>query len=417
MKKIKVVEAVNQLGLGGTEYALQLFSKFLDKDLFDISVVAFLSGGERVNLIEALGIKVIVINGDYDKMAEILRETDVFHWHGNGLLDHNLFNIIRNNRPKVIIQTNVFGLYEDSPFYDLIDYDLYISKMILVRRMNLDRNLQDNFISKRKVLPYPVDVDHINSLAPDDNKLLAFKNQHNLNNYFIIGRVGRADDQKFDLITLDGFASFSKKVNNARFLLIGITPRIRKHAEELGISEKLIIFDTTSNIQELLYYYKTMDVFLAASQIGESFGMVMAEAMTVGTPVVTISTEERDNAQIEVVDNEQTGLVVKRNKKNIAAALMFLYNDKNKHAELSAASKLKIDTAYKAQKIVESLEHLILSHLQIPVSGRNTLITPLSKDTILDYHSRCANLYGKNRVSKWFNLFLKHRIKTGIKLN
>ncbi|ALL08513.1 hypothetical protein AQ505_25400 [Pedobacter sp. PACM 27299] len=61
-------------------------------------------------------------------------------------------------------------------------------------------------------------------------------------------------------------------------------------------AEQLIVCENTSDLQELLYYYKTIDIFLAASAIGENFGMVIAEAMNSGTPVVTIRTEDRDYA-------------------------------------------------------------------------------------------------------------------------
>lgn len=201
MKKIRIIEAVNQLGLGGTEYAVQLFSKFLNKDRFEVTVIGLLNGGERVRLIEDLGIKVILLNGDLVKLGQLLQETDVFHWHGNGSLEPELFKVIKANKPKIVIQTNVFGQFDNSPFYDVIDYDLYISKMILVRRMKLDMKLQDNYASKRKVLPYPVDIDHINSLVPTEDEVNQFKKANNLQDKFIAGRIGRSDDHKFDLIT------------------------------------------------------------------------------------------------------------------------------------------------------------------------------------------------------------------------
>lgn len=401
MNKIRIIEAVNQLGLGGTEYAVQLFSKFLDKDRFEVTVIGLLNGGERVRLIENLGIKVILLNGDLIKLGQLLQETDVFHWHGNGSLDPELFQVIKANKPKIVIQTNVFGQFDNSPFYDVIDYDLYISKMILVRRMKLDNKLQNNYASKRKVLPYPVDTDHINSLLPAEAEVNSFKKANNLQDKFIAGRIGRSDDHKFDLMTLDGFAEFAKKNEAARFLLLGSTPKISAHAASLGISDKIITLSTTSDLRQLLVYYKAMDVFLAASSIGESFGMVLAEAMTCGTPVVTISTEKRDNAQIEVIDNDLTGFVVKRDRKKIAAALTQLYQYPQERLKLSTASKQKISKDYKADKIVRSLEDLIYKHLGIPLSeDEKTLVVDYSKTLVNDYIKRCIDLHGRPEIFK-----------------
>jgi glycosyltransferase involved in cell wall biosynthesis len=396
MNKIRVLEVVNQLDLGGTEYALQLFAKFLDKEYFDVTVISLINGGERVQLLEDLGIKVAVLYGDFSKLAAYLEETDVLHWHGGGSLESELFQVLRTSKPSLVIQTNVFGVYAPSPLYSLIDFDLYISKMILIRRMTLDSTLPDNFNQKRKVLPYPVDVDHINSLLPSDEEVNDFKNQFGLNDNFIVGRIGRADNHKFDLITLTGFAKFATQVNRTKFLLAGATDEMISHAKSLGISDKLVIIENTVDFRRLLIYYRAMDVFLAASQIGESFGMVIAEAMAVGTPVLTISTEGKDNAQIELVDNEQSGIVVKRSKTSIAKALKYLYKHPSIRFMLSENSKLKIARDYKAQNIVKSLERLILAHFDLPVKRytHDNLLESYSKVMIRDYRRRCKDLFG-----------------------
>lgn len=394
MKKIKIIEAGNELGLGGTEYTIQLISKYLNKDNFEVTVVGVKEGGARVKLIQELGINVVVLNGDLNKLAKLLQEADVFHWHGDGSLNPELFAVVKANKPKLVLMTNIFGLYNHSRFYELIDYDLFVSKMILVRRMLTDRDLEDDFASKRKVLSNPVDVNHINSLLPTNSELKAFKQQNNLQNSFIVGRVGRSDNAKFDLITLDGFAEFVKRAAHAKFLLVGATPEILGHAKGLNILDKIIVFDTTLDLKQLLMYYSAMDIFLAASKIGESFGMVIAEAMAVGIPVVTISTLDRDNAQIELVDNGQTGFVVSRDKEKIADVLFFLYEDEKIREILSESAKRKVSKEYKADKIVKSLENLIYSHLYSSIDINNkSLVKNYTQETVNDYINRCSDLW------------------------
>jgi glycosyltransferase involved in cell wall biosynthesis len=411
-EKIKIVEGVNQLGLGGTEYALQLYAKFLDKSRFEVIVLSLLKGGEREILIREMGIEVFVLNGDYTKLPAILKLADVFHWHGDGAIDPELFKAVKQYKPSLVIQTNVFGSYDASPYYKYIDYDLYISKMILVRRMSLDKNLVDKYATKRKVLPYPVDTNTINATLPSTEILSKFKVDNQLDQFFIVGRIGRADDNKFDLIALDGFAQFAKSIEHARFLLIGATLKMRTHAERLGITDKVIIMENTVSLEKLLIYYKSMNVFLIASQIGESFGMVIAEAMTVGTPVITISTEDRDNAQIELMDNEKSGLVVKRSKYSIARALHFLYLNRAIGNELSEQAKLKISRDYKAQNIVSSLEYLILNHFSRSVDHINekSLMQDYSLEMVNDYLKRCINVFGRSRFRKRILWLFKRKI-------
>jgi len=394
MKKIKIIEAGNELGLGGTEYTIQLISKFLNKENFEVTVVSVIEGGARVKLIQDLGINVVVLNGDLIKLAQLLKETDVFHWHGDGSLNPEIFNVVKANKPRLVLMTNISGLYDHSRFYDLIDYELFVSKMILIRRMDTDRYLKENFASKRKALSNPVDVKHINSLLPSDHQVKAFKQENNLQDSFIIGRIGLSDNDKFDLITLDGFAEFAKKSSNARFLLVGATAEILTHAKSLDIIDKMIVFDTTPDLRQLLVYYRAIDIFLAASKMGESFGMAIAEAMAVGVPVVTISTLDKNNAQIELVDNGQTGFVVERNKSKIAGVLTFLYEDEKIREILSASGKRKVIKEYKADKIVRSLKKLIYNHLNIPIEIREKpLIIDYSQGLLNDYINRCSDLW------------------------
>lgn len=154
-----------------------------------------------------------------EKFGELLKETDVLHWHGNGILEPDLYQTIKANKPKLVIQTNVFGFFENAT-YDVVDYDLFISKMILVRRMKLDKKLKNKFEDRRKVLPYPVDVDFLSNQLPEKAALSAFKKERNLDGFFIVGRIGRADNAKFDLVTLNAFKIFAEKVSQARFLLL-----------------------------------------------------------------------------------------------------------------------------------------------------------------------------------------------------
>ncbi|WP_256010779.1 glycosyltransferase family 4 protein [Desertivirga xinjiangensis] len=406
-RKIRVVEAVNQLGLGGTEYALQLFAKYFDKDIFSVCVVAIHKGGERVQLIKDLGIVVEILHDDLNRFAEILEETDVLHWHGSGDMDERLFEVIKGNKPRLVIQTNVFGGYDHSPLYEVIDYDLYVSKMTLVRRMQVDGSLGLIFANKRKILPNPIDTEYIQGLIPDDSEVEKFKAQYGLIEKFVVGRVGRADDNKFDLITLDAFAHFLKRNFKSKFLLVGATEKMLNHAAALDILDSLVILETTSDLRQLLTYYKAMDTFLAISNIGESFGMVIAEAMLVGVPVLTVSTPDKDNAQIELVDNGISGLVVSRSVSSISDGLKFLYSNPRYRSRLAVKARAKVLNNYSASDIVKSLELLILDKfLDKNALNAESKAIAWHKSLTAEYQNRCRNLFkASNVLDRTINLF------------
>ena len=55
--------------------------------------------------------------------------------------------------------------------------------------------------------------------------------------------------------------------------------------------------------------YRLSDAMLHASSFGESYGYTLAEGMREGLPVITRTTPWSDNAQVELVSHERTGLV------------------------------------------------------------------------------------------------------------
>lgn len=116
-------------------------------------------------------------------------------------------------------------------------------------------------------------------------------------------------------------------------------------------------------------------------------------------------------AQIEVIDNNQTGFVVKRDRKKIAAALTRLYENPQIRVRLSKASKQKISTDYKAGKIAKSLENLIFKHLKLPYQeNEKSLVVDFSKELVNDYIKRCIDLYGRPEFLKKILWLFKKKI-------
>ena len=71
----------------------------------------------------------------------------------------------------------------------------------------------------------------------------------------------------------------------------------------------MVALPVTASDRRISECLTAMDGFLHLSRIGESFGMVLCEAMLCGVPVVTLSTPLKDNSQLEVVGHGIGGLV------------------------------------------------------------------------------------------------------------
>ena len=90
----------------------------------------------------------------------------------------------------------------------------------------------------------------------------------------------------------------------ARLFVAGdgdMLPELKKLGEDLGVEDRICWLGNVAEPKALL---QASDVFLLAS-VGEAFGLVLAEAMACGVPIVG----SRSGSLTEVVEEEQTGLL------------------------------------------------------------------------------------------------------------
>lgn len=66
MKKINVLQVCSYLGSGGIEKSLQIITKYLDKNIFDVSVCVSVRVGIRERAIKNMGIKIYKVGENPD---------------------------------------------------------------------------------------------------------------------------------------------------------------------------------------------------------------------------------------------------------------------------------------------------------------------------------------------------------------
>lgn len=106
---------------------------------------------------------------------------------------------------------------------------------------------------------------------------------------FVVGHVGRMATEKNLEFLARSVTRFLKTQSHAYFLLVGTGPmkaEIKQIFEEQGLSKRLRCPGLLQKNQ-LANAYKAMDVFAFSSHT-ETQGMVLAEAMTSGVPVVAV---------------------------------------------------------------------------------------------------------------------------------
>jgi glycosyltransferase involved in cell wall biosynthesis len=288
MAKIRVLQACNQLGIGGTEKTVQVFSKYLDRSRFEIFACGLRAGGPRAEELRRLGVPVIVNPPDLDVLISDLK-IDVYHVYRAGDYEPGTLPKKRNGRPK-IVETNVFDAIDHAENC-LIDAHVFFSEWC--RQDYLGKYCR--FPGQRyDVLYGPIDFD----------EFLPVRREFS----WTIGRCSRADDQKWHRVCVDMLPKVWQKVPQMRCRFRGATERIIDRLEGLGIADRVELSEPTVGVAD---FYAGLDVYTHGARVGEGYGVVLAEAMASRLPVVTIATPQRKkcNAQAEVVEHNVTGFV------------------------------------------------------------------------------------------------------------
>ena len=123
-----------------------------------------------------------------------------------------------------------------------------------------------------------------------------------------IGRCSRADDQKWHDVCVNSLPKIFWKVPGVGCVIQGATDRVKTKLEKLGLTRHVNLLEPSLDVES---FYRQVDVFIHGARVGETFGCVIAEAMSNGSAVVTLSTPQRgkSNAQAELVEHKVTGFV------------------------------------------------------------------------------------------------------------
>lgn len=127
---------------------------------------------------------------------------------------------------------------------------------------------------------------HVDNFKYDPAKGSEIRKLYGIENKYVVGHVGRIEDQKNHSQLVEQFAAVKKKRGDAVLLCVGrgsLMDEIRAKCETLGISDSVIFAGAQKDTPS---YYSAMDVFLFPS-LYEGLGSVLIEAQANGLYVVT----------------------------------------------------------------------------------------------------------------------------------
>ena len=173
--------------------------------------------------------------------------------------------------------------------------------------------------------------------------------------------LGVLTPRKNLLFLLDVFAEVLKSVSKTCLIIAGSGTQeseLRTYAQRVGL-DKHVIFTGYVPEDEKVDYYNLADIFVLPSML-EGFGMVAAEAMACGKPVVASNVSSIP----EVVEDEKTGFLADpMHKDDFVEKLLWLMQDRGLRRRIGEAARERVlrnfswDTA--AQKVLEVYQQAI----------------------------------------------------------
>jgi phosphatidylinositol alpha-mannosyltransferase len=213
----------------------------------------------------------------------------------------------------------------------------------------LNRYVPSNY----QVIPNGIDVERFVPHGPVKDQFMDGK----INIVF----VGRLEKRKGLEYLIRACALLKTKFDNFRLIVVGPGTRLRPGYERLADSLGLdnIVFTGFATVSELAEYYRTAHIFCAPATHGESFGIVLLEAMACGKPVVASLID----GYASVLDHEKQGLLVPpRDIDALAETLTMLCQDGDLRQSLGDNGRLhavEYSWANVSEKVLNLYEKLL----------------------------------------------------------
>ena len=119
----------------------------------------------------------------------------------------------------------------------------------------------------------------------------------------LIGCFAQPDPVKWSRVLFEAFARVASVHPHAHLLVVGLPRALHSWIRALPpeVQTRVVSLPVVSDDVRLNELYGILDLFVNAGQMGESFGMVYAEALLCHVPVLALGVVHRGNSAPEVI--------------------------------------------------------------------------------------------------------------------
>ena len=329
-KKIKVLQSVSSLGIGGNELFVMNLFREIDKTKFQVDFVIYDDRLDFEEEVKKEGSKVFLCkNASGNKLTSLFKDMrfvykllknnqyDVIHCNGCSFV-----NIMRAAIPaKLVGESKIIAHAHSVGKIDKTAIDILIRnvlKMILSKVVDLGFACSDTagnskytkaFLKSDKyhIINNSIDVE---KYAYNEENRNVIRKQLGLESKIVLGSVGRLSYEKNHKLLLEILAEICKDNQNVALLLIGggvLEQELRDKASELNVTDNVVF---TGNVFDTEKYYSAMDVYVMTS-IYEGLPFTVIEAQVNGLKCVltdaitTMADVSGDTSFLSIHENKE----------------------------------------------------------------------------------------------------------------
>lgn len=339
--------------LGGLELYMVRAAKALD-DTFDvISVInplgklgQYYKGTPyRYELIEKRS--TLLMFGAARKLARLIdrERIDIVHLHWtNDIPVAVAAKLLSRRRPKLVQTRNMtMTKFKNDPYhrvlYRHIDLMLPVTYQVAeqLRRFIPEAvrpEIEVLYMGSDKVEPMP------------EPEVKALRASMGMEGRFAVGMVGRINEQKGQYLLIEALSHIDDETVHAYVvgheMEAGYIDRLKARAAKLGVGNRVHFLGFMKNPHR---FFQVCDAIVLASR-RETFGLVLIEAMQVGTAVIGSDS----GGVLEIIDDGETGLLFEnRSGASLARAIRRLYTDDRLRRRLGEAGMRKAHRQFSSE--------------------------------------------------------------------
>jgi glycosyltransferase involved in cell wall biosynthesis len=377
MSRIKVLQIITRLIIGGAQETAMLIADMLDRDRFDVAVLSGPQTGSEGSLIDEVrgrGIPLTIVPAlvreispakdllAVFKMAAFIKRGrfDIVHTNsskagvlgrwaawlaGTPIIVHTVHGWGHNDRQRPLVR-RVFILLEQIT-------QRITDRLVVVSPRNIEKGLADGIATPEKYITIRSGIGLAHFRQPTRPRDAVRSELGIPPGAPVVGSVTRLSPQKAPLDLVGAAALVAAQRPDVHFVAVGDGPlraKVEARIAALGLTDHFHLTGLRRDVPDLLHSF---DLF-ALSSLWEGLPRVLPQAMAAGLPIVTTAA---DGSAEAVTDGVNGFLTPPGDAQAMAAALLQLLDDPALASKMGEAGQDRADE-FSARKMVDDIAAL-----------------------------------------------------------